>query len=68
MDTFDPKPSLTKFDGKPLKEITPHAFNNGAAFGSPFKFQKYGKSAWMLPAPPKMLVPPSTTAVIAASS
>ncbi|MCS6859571.1 MAG: DUF1501 domain-containing protein [Abditibacteriales bacterium] len=45
VDTFDPKPMLTKYHGKPLP------FDNlrterktGAAFGSPFKFQKYGQS------------------------
>ncbi len=43
VDTFDPKPALTKYDGKLVKEVSKHANNNGAAFGSPFKFQKYGK-------------------------
>jgi hypothetical protein len=44
VDTFDPKPELTKYHGK---EIPIH-FNTerktGAAFGSPFAFQKFGKS------------------------
>ncbi|HEY6166393.1 MAG TPA: DUF1501 domain-containing protein [Verrucomicrobiae bacterium] len=44
VDTWDPKPSLTKHDGKSLKGVSTHANNDGAAFGSPFKFQKYGKS------------------------
>jgi Protein of unknown function (DUF1501) len=43
MDLFDPKPQLTKNDGKPIplpddpKKLMP-------AFGSPFKFAKHGKS------------------------
>ncbi len=44
VDTFDPKPELTKYAGKaiPLKLATER--KTGAAFPSPFKFQKYGKS------------------------
>ncbi|MGV3774984.1 MAG: DUF1501 domain-containing protein [Verrucomicrobiales bacterium] len=45
VDTFDPKPALDKYHGKPLP------LNNlrterktGAAMRSPFKFQKYGQS------------------------
>ncbi len=44
VDTFDPKPALAKYDGKSLKDATKLAPNNGAAFASPFKFQKYGQS------------------------
>lgn len=45
VDTFDPKPSLTKYHGKPLPFDNPKTERKtGAAFGSPFKFQKYGKS------------------------
>jgi len=45
VDTFDPKPLLDQFAGKTL----PGAHRSterktGAAFPSPFKFQKYGKS------------------------
>ncbi len=45
IDTFDPKPELTKLHGQPLptgnlKTERP----TGHAFGSPFKFQKYGES------------------------
>ena len=45
VDTFDPKPQLTKFAGKELpmgnlKTERP----TGAAFPSPFKFKKYGNS------------------------
>ncbi len=44
VDTFDPKPELAKYAGKaiPLKLATER--KTGAAFPSPFKFQKYGKS------------------------
>ncbi len=45
VDTFDPKPLLTKYDGRELptpKLITER--QTGAAFGSPFQFQKYGQS------------------------
>src|SRR5215510_8376288 len=44
VDTFDPKPMLRKYDGKPLptgnlgtERLT------GAALPSPFSFKKYGK-------------------------
>ena len=45
VDTFDPKPLLTKYDGRELptpKLITER--QTGAAFGSPFEFQRYGQS------------------------
>ena len=45
LDTFDPKPSLQKYAGKNLP--TPNLATErktGAAFPSPFKFQKYGQS------------------------
>src|SRR3954471_13962207 len=38
VDTWDPKPELTKFDGKTIPG------HDGLAFGSPFKFNKMGKS------------------------
>lgn len=38
IDTFDPKPSLAKYDGKPIPGM------GGVAMQSPFKFQKRGKS------------------------
>ena len=38
VDTWDPKPMLTKYDGKSIPG------GNGVAFGSPFKFIKSGKS------------------------
>ncbi len=44
VDTFDPKPELTKWHGKPLSNPLKTERKTGAAFGSPFKFKKYGKS------------------------
>jgi hypothetical protein len=45
VDTFDPKPSLQKYAGKPLPTANLRTERKtGAAFPSPFKFQKYGQS------------------------
>lgn len=45
VDTFDPKPMLTKYAGKMLPTANlPTERKTGAAFGSPFKFKKYGQS------------------------
>ncbi len=45
VDTFDPKPMLTKLHGKPLPmDYLPTERKTGAGFMSPFKFQKHGKS------------------------
>src|SRR6185503_11336457 len=45
VDTFDPKPMLAKFAGQPLpSENLRTERKTGAAFPSPFKFQRYGKS------------------------
>src|SRR5262245_49850001 len=44
VDTFDPKPILQKYAGKPVPVHRPTERRTGAAFPSPFKFQKYGKS------------------------
>lgn len=46
VDTFDPKPLLKKYDGKPFPAATePTQFNNlGGTLASPWKFQKYGQS------------------------
>jgi hypothetical protein len=45
VDTFDPKPMLDKYHGKPLpSENLRTERKTGAAYRSPFKFQKYGKS------------------------
>jgi hypothetical protein len=44
VDTWDPKPQLTKYNGKPLPVANLKTERRtGAAFGSPFKFQKRGK-------------------------
>ncbi len=39
VDTWDPKPALAKYDGKPIP-----GQNGGLAMASPFKFAKHGKS------------------------
>jgi hypothetical protein len=45
VDTFDPKPSLAKYAGKALPtENLRTERKTGAAFPSPYKFEKYGKS------------------------
>jgi hypothetical protein len=45
VDTFDPKPSLQKYAGKLLPRTNLRTERKtGAAFPSPFKFQRYGKS------------------------
>jgi hypothetical protein len=45
VDTFDPKPSLAKYAGKnlPMENLRTER-KTGAAYPSPFKFQKYGQS------------------------
>ncbi|MBT5018134.1 DUF1501 domain-containing protein [Planctomicrobium sp.] len=45
VDTFDPKPMLTKYHGKelPSKNLRTER-KTGAALGSPYKFKKYGES------------------------
>ncbi len=44
VDTFDPKPALAKYHGKELPMHLATERKTGAAFQSPFAFQKYGKS------------------------
>ena len=46
MDTFDPKPELSRWSGKPLPEGRRLGTERktGAAFGSPFNFRRYGQS------------------------
>jgi len=44
VDTFDPKPELTRQNGKPLEVTLPTERKTGAAFASPFEFKKYGES------------------------
>ena len=45
VDTFDPKPALEKYHGKPLPTSNLRTERKtGAAMRSPFKFKKYGQS------------------------
>ena len=44
VDTFDPKPALEKFAGQPAPVNLTTERKTGAAFPSPFAFQKYGQS------------------------
>ena len=44
VDTFDPKPALTKHAGKRLANTLTTERKTGAAFPSPFKFKQYGQS------------------------
>ncbi|MBC7966226.1 MAG: DUF1501 domain-containing protein [Fuerstia sp.] len=46
VDSFDPKPHLDKWNGKPFPtKIEPTQFNNiGNTLASPWKFQQYGQS------------------------
>src|SRR5882757_2888536 len=44
VDTFDPKPELTKYHGKELPFKLGTERKTGAALGSPFAFQKHGQS------------------------
>ena len=45
VDTFDPKPMLAKYHGKPLPGPNLRTERKtGAALGSPFTFKKYGQS------------------------
>ncbi len=45
LDTFDPKPALTKYAGQPMPGETPRTERKtGALFASPFRFRKYGQS------------------------
>ena len=44
VDTFDPKPALDRYHGKEIPVHFATERKTGAAFRSPFKFQKYGQS------------------------
>ena len=45
LDTFDPKPALAKYAGKPLPTgHLPTERKTGGAFPSPFKFNRHGQS------------------------
>jgi hypothetical protein len=44
IDTFDPKPLLARYAGKPLSVTYRTERKTGAAFPSPFSFRKHGQS------------------------
>lgn len=44
VDTFDPKPALLKYAGQPLPKTYITERKTGAAFPSPFHFERYGQS------------------------
>jgi hypothetical protein len=44
VDTFDPKPALNKYAGKPLPVHLRTERKTGAAFPSPFAFRRFGQS------------------------
>lgn len=44
VDTFDPKPMLAKYAGKPLPQSYLTERKTGGALPSPFQFSKYGES------------------------
>src|SRR3954453_9068718 len=44
VDTFDPKPALDRYHGKPLPAMRRTERKTGAAFRSPFRFSRHGKS------------------------
>ncbi|MDG3005581.1 DUF1501 domain-containing protein [Paludisphaera mucosa] len=44
VDTFDPKPALAKYAGRPVPINLTTERKTGAAFPSPFKFRRYGES------------------------
>jgi hypothetical protein len=56
IDSFDYKPLLDKYDGKPLPYETPRTeFATGALMRSPFQFQQYGQNGtWVSELFPKM--------------
>src|SRR5262245_5155015 len=44
VDTFDPKPALARYAGQPLPRANLRTERRtGAAFPSPFRFQRYGQ-------------------------
>src|SRR5690349_11160131 len=44
VDSFDPKPALLKYAGQPLPQTLLTERKTGAAFPSPFKFERHGQS------------------------
>ena len=64
VDTFDPKPLLTREHGQPFKmKAEPTQFNNnGNTLGSPWEFRQYGQSgtARQRPVPARRRAAPTT--------
>ena len=57
VDTFDPKPRLTRENGQPFKmKMEPTQFNdNGSTLASPWAFRQYGQSGlWVSDLFPKV--------------
>ncbi len=44
VDTFDPKPALSRFSGRTVSDNLATERKTGAALPSPFRFRKYGQS------------------------
>jgi hypothetical protein len=44
VDTFDPKPALDKYHGKPIPNVLRTERKTGAAWRSPYSFARHGKS------------------------
>jgi hypothetical protein len=44
VDTFDPKPSLARYGGKPIPITLKTERRTGSAYPSPFEFKRFGKS------------------------
>lgn len=44
VDTFDPKPALSRFSGRTISDNLATERKTGAALPSPFRFRKYGES------------------------
>lgn len=44
VDTFDPKPALSRFSGRTVSDNLATERKTGAALPSPFRFRKYGES------------------------
>ncbi len=63
VDTFDPKPELTKYDGKPLPSLLKTERPTGAGLKSPFAFKKYGQCGLeVVTSLPRLLHLPTTSA------
>ena len=61
VDTFDPKPKLKEYAGKPLPMSYLTERRTGGALPSPFEFKKYVKAVWRSASYLKKLPPTQTT-------